>query len=76
MQLRLCSLLRVAHASRGLKGHGLAEGASTRLLVYAASLIKQGIAPATACKMALIQPVTDDPEIAETLQQTIDAILI
>ena len=69
-------LVKVAHASRGLKGHGLAEGASTRLLVYAASLIKQGIAPATACKMALIQPVTDDPEIAETLQQTIDAILI
>jgi len=69
-------LVKIAHASRGLKGHGLAEGASTRLLVYAASLIKQGVDMRTACYMSLIQPITDDQEVAETLQQAIDAILI
>ena len=69
-------LVKIAHASRGLKGHGLAEGASTRLLVYAANLIKQGVDIRTACRMALIQPVTDDQEVAETLQQAIDAILV
>lgn len=69
-------LVKIAHASRGLKGHGLAEGASTRLLVYSANLIKQGVDIRTACRMALIQPVTDDQEVAETLQQAIDAILV
>ncbi len=61
-------LVEVAIRSRHLKGHGLDEGISTRLLVYAGSLITKGIAPLTACEMALICPITDDPDLRDALR--------
>jgi len=64
-------LVQVAQRSRNLKGHGLDEGMSTRLLVYAAHLIKNGIAPADACKMALVRPLTDDPDMRDTLDAAV-----
>jgi nitric oxide reductase NorQ protein len=60
-------LVQVAHRSRNLKGHGLDEGMSTRLLIYAAQLISKGINPEQACKMALVTPLTDDPDMRDTL---------
>jgi nitric oxide reductase NorQ protein len=60
-------LVQVAHRSRNLKGHGLDEGMSTRLLIYAAQLIAKGINPEQACKMALVTPLTDDPDMRDTL---------
>jgi len=60
-------LVQVAHRSRNLKGHGLDEGMSTRLLVYAAQLIGKGIDPQAACQMALVTPLTDDPDMRDTL---------
>ena len=38
-------LVQIAHRARNLKGHGLDEGISTRLLVYAGQLISKGIEP-------------------------------
>ncbi len=67
-------LVKIGETARNLKGHGLDEGISTRLLVYAASLIKQGIAPTKACRMALVRPITDDADIRGTLDHAIDAI--
>jgi len=67
-------LVKMAHTARNLKGHGLDEGISTRLLVYAAQLMNQGIAPTAACKMALVRPITDDADIRETLDNAIDAL--
>ncbi len=67
-------LVQLAHTARKLKGHGLDEGISTRLLVYAATLIKQGINPHDACKMSLVRPVTDDIDISATLIHAIEAI--
>ena len=67
-------LVRVAHAARQLKGHGLTEGISTRLLVYAALLIRQGVSPADACRMALVRHITDDADIRATLDHAIDAV--
>lgn len=67
-------LVKVAEAARNLKGHGLDEGISTRLLVYAARLIKRGVAPRAACRMALVAPITDDNDILETLNHAIDAV--
>ncbi len=64
-------LVQVAHRSRNLKGHGLDEGISTRLLVYAASLIAKGIAPQAACAMTLVRPITDDPDMRETLDAAV-----
>jgi nitric oxide reductase NorQ protein len=67
-------LVKIGHTARNLKGHGLDEGISTRLLVYAANLINQGITPTKACRMALVRPITDDADIRGTLDHAIDAI--
>ncbi len=64
-------LVQVAHRSRNLKGHGLDEGMSTRLLVYAGQLIAKGIEPVAACKMALVRPLTDDPDMRDTLDAAV-----
>ncbi|MCG8074283.1 MAG: CbbQ/NirQ/NorQ/GpvN family protein, partial [Candidatus Thiodiazotropha taylori] len=56
-------LVQIAQRSRNLKGHGLDEGMSTRLLVYAAQLVSKGIDPMSACQMALVTPLTDDPDM-------------
>ena len=67
-------LVKLAQAARNLKGHGLSEGTSTRLVVYAAQLILRGIAPRAACRTAMVRPITDDADIRETLDHAIDAI--
>ena len=60
-------LVQIAERSRNLKGHGLDEGMSTRLLIYAGQLIAKGINPADACHMALVEPLTDDIDMRDTL---------
>ncbi|GMQ99335.1 MAG: transcriptional regulator NirQ [Zetaproteobacteria bacterium] len=67
-------LVKIGETGRNLKGHGLDEGISTRLLVYAAQLINQGIAPGAACRMALVRPITDDADIRDTLDHAIDSV--
>jgi len=67
-------LVKIGAVARNLKGHGLDEGISTRLLVYAATLIKGGVAPRAACRMALVRPITDDADIRDTLDHAIDAV--
>jgi len=67
-------LVRIAQTARNLKGHGLDEGISTRLLVYAATLIRRGVGPVDACRMALVRPITDDTDIRATLYHAIDAV--
>lgn len=67
-------LVQVAATARNLKGHGLDEGTSTRLLVYAATLIQGSVSPRDACRMALVRPLTDDADIRATLDHAIDAI--
>ena len=65
-------LVLVGESSRNLKGHGLDEGMSTRLLIYAAQLIAQGVDATAACRMALIAPLTDDPDLRDTLCAAVD----
>ncbi|MBD1547784.1 CbbQ/NirQ/NorQ/GpvN family protein [Roseibium aggregatum] len=64
-------LVQVAERSRNLKGHGLDEGMSTRLLVYAGQLIGKGIPAQAACQMALVEPLTDDLDMRDTLQAAV-----
>ncbi len=66
-------LVQIGATARNLKGHGLDEGSSTRLLVYAAKLIKLGVDAKDACRMAMARPITDDADIRETLEHAIDA---
>jgi nitric oxide reductase NorQ protein len=74
-QERAAQLVRIGQAARNLKGHGLDEGISTRLMVYAATLIQGGVAPKDACRMALVRPITDDADIRATLDHAIDTLL-
>ena len=67
-------LVKLAGTARNLKGHGLAEGVSTRLVVYAAQLIRHGVAPRAACRTAMARPITDDADIRATLDHAVDAI--
>ncbi len=67
-------LVKIGESARNLKGHGLDEGISTRLLIYAAQLINQGINPTAACRMALVRPITDDADIRATLDHAIDSV--
>lgn len=68
-------LVSLAHALRVLKDHDLEESASTRLLIYAATLIKSGFSPAEACRAAIIEPLTDDEETVEALMEVVHAKL-
>jgi nitric oxide reductase NorQ protein len=56
-------LVKFAAMTRNLKGSGLEEGASTRLLVHAGKLIESGIDPVAACQSSIAQALTDDPEM-------------
>ncbi len=73
-EARAARLVDVAHRARALKGHGLEEGISTRLLVYAAKLMARGVAPADACRMAMVRPITDDGDLRSTLEHAIDLV--
>ena len=64
-------LVAIGAKMRNLKGPGLDEGASTRMLVYAATLIGKGIAPVAACSMALVQPISDDPDMLQALENLV-----
>ncbi len=56
-------LVKFAGMTRNLKGSGLDEGASTRLLVHAGKLMASGIDSVTACRGAIAEALTDDPEM-------------
>ena len=65
-------LVTLAGKIRNVREQGLTEGASTRLLIYAAKMIRRGIPPAQACKTAICLPLTDDDRLQETLADLID----
>ena len=68
------SLAKMAEKIRHLREHGLSEGASTRLLIYAGRLIRQGIAPRRACQVAIVWSLTDDSEIQRSVEEVIASI--
>lgn len=57
---------------RNIKEYGLTEGAGTRLLIYAAQLIRRNISIAEACKAAICMPLTDDIKLQETLMDLVN----
>lgn len=68
-------LVKIGHKIRNLKNQGLDEGVSTRLLIYAGTLIRNGIDPLLACQTALAQPVTDDHEMQKSISEIVTSIL-
>ena len=67
-------LAKLGEKVRNLKEHGLGEGASTRLLIYAGRLITQGIAPRRACQVAINWAVTDDESVQRSIEEIISSI--
>jgi nitric oxide reductase NorQ protein len=74
-EARAAQLVALAQALRALKDHDLEEPASTRLLVYCATLIRGGFDPLEAARAAVIEPLTDDPETAAALMEVVHAQL-
>ena len=71
---RVKPLVRLANKYRALKGQDLEEGTSTRLVVYAATLIAQGMAPDRAIRTAMIEPLTDDEDTKRGLLDLVTAV--
>ncbi len=59
--------------TRRLQGVGLDEGASTRMLVNAAWLVVQGVSLVSACRLAMVDALSDDHDVHEALQSALDA---
>ncbi len=66
-------LVSIGEKVRNLKNHGLEEGVSTRLLIYAGQLIKEGIPPQRACTAAIADTMTDDPDMRVSLNEIVRA---
>lgn len=66
-------LVALGQRTRRLRDDGLDEGASTRLLVHAALLVRAGLTARTACLQAVAAPLSDDPELASVLRELVHA---
>jgi nitric oxide reductase NorQ protein len=66
-------LVSLGGSLRALKDVDLEEVPSTRLLVYAALLLRAGLDPLQACKAALVDTLTDDTEVAAALLEVVRA---
>lgn len=68
-------LVQLANKIRNLTELGLTETVSTRLLIDAAKLIQSGLPKRLAVKVAVIEPLTDDPDVSEALTDLCNLIL-
>ena len=68
-------LVLIGQKVRNLRGHGLEEGVSTRLLIYAAQLITLGIPPVTAAEVAMCSPITDDRELQRSIREIVTTVI-
>jgi nitric oxide reductase NorQ protein len=72
-ETRAARLVKLGQSIRALKEHDLEEAASTRLLVYAATLINGGFDPVEACRAAMVEPLSDDLETVDALMELVQA---
>ena len=68
-------LALIGEKARHLREHGFHEGVSTRLLVYAAQLVVEGIEPRRACDVAIARAVSDDVEVQRAVAEIVDVLL-
>jgi nitric oxide reductase NorQ protein len=71
---KVAALVRLAGKLRALKGQDLEEGVSTRLLIYAATLIGKGMPVERAVQTALIEPLSDDADVKQGLLDLVAAV--
>jgi len=68
------ALAKLGEKIRNLEEHGLQEGASTRLLIYAGRLMTEGISARRACQVAIVWTLTDEPELQRSLEEVVSSI--
>lgn len=68
-------LAQIGEKVRNLREHGLDEGVSTRLLIYAGIFIGKGIDKKRACDVAITKAITDDKEMQQAITEIISTII-
>ena len=68
------ALAKLGEKVRNLRDHGLAEGASTRLLIYAGRLMREGIPARRACQVAIVWTLTDEAELQRSVEEVVSSI--
>ena len=68
------SLAKLGEKVRNLKDHGLQEGSSTRLLIYAGKLISQGVPAREACQVSIVWALSDDIQVQRSMEEVISSI--
>jgi nitric oxide reductase NorQ protein len=68
------TLVRLAEMTRRLKDEGLPEGASTRLLIHAGKLIGSGMDRRRACRAAVTETLTDEPELLAAITEMVHSL--
>ncbi|MEB3421929.1 CbbQ/NirQ/NorQ/GpvN family protein [Salipiger marinus] len=71
---RAKALVRLAGGIRNLSGMDLEEGVSTRLLIYAATMIAKGMPVDRALQAAIIEPLSDEPDVQQALRDIASAV--
>jgi len=67
-------LAKLGEKVRHLKEHGLGEGVSTRLLIYAGKLTEKGIPARKACQVSVVWALSDDPEVQRSIEEVVSSI--
>ena len=71
---RVAPLVRLAGHIRNLSGMDLEEGVSTRLLIYAATLMASGMGVEAALETAVIEPLSDEVDVQQSLRDLVSTI--
>ena len=69
------TLVKVGDAIRKLDGAPLQEVASTRLLITAGGLVAEGLSLRSAVQSAIVQALSDDPDVVRALGELVDAVI-
>jgi nitric oxide reductase NorQ protein len=71
---RVAPLVRLAGHIRRLSGMDLEEGVSTRLLIYAATLMAGGMGVSQALEAAVIEPLSDEADVQQSLRDLVSTV--
>ncbi|MEW6475788.1 MAG: CbbQ/NirQ/NorQ/GpvN family protein [Actinomycetota bacterium] len=69
------ALVKIGHAIRNLDGSPLREVASTRALILAGGLAAEGLPLRRAVQSAIVEILTDDPDLIGALGELVDAFV-
>ena len=69
------ALVTLTNRLRQLEDRGLAEVPSTRLIVATERLVASGIDMRSACRAALLGPLTDDPDLLAAMHDLVNATM-